>query len=346
MIIGDGGAQQCGCGNQQKSYSVSCRASAFRALGERIYVGFQLARYLVTGGSGFIGRALVRHLTSLGHEVIVASRVRPPANDENWVEYDLAETGTVANIVEASPDGIFHLAWSSTPALAETDPYTDARVNLAGTVALLDAISKGQTKVVFCSSGGTVYGDTGGRPALESMVGNPIGMYGLAKATVENYCRYFARYRNSKIRIARISNPYGSEQSLSKLQGAAPRFARQILRGEAVQIWGDGSIVRDYIHVEDAASGLVAVMQLNASQVSDENQSFNVGTSVGTSLNQLIEFLSEIIGLRASIMHLPGRPFDLDYNVLNCQKLRTASGWQPSLSLTAGLTKLVSDLRM
>ncbi|PDS33802.1 NAD-dependent epimerase/dehydratase family protein [Rhizobium anhuiense] len=289
-----------------------------------------MARYLITGGTGFVGRSLARILQAAGDEVILATRGRHQDGDlHHWIEYDLRDRSTIANIIEARPDGVFHLAWSTTPGSAESDPASDVQINLAGTLALFQELSKSMpVPVVFVSSGGTVYGVADTLPIPEEHPLRPIGIYGITKATAEQYAQNFRARTNLDIRIARLSNPFGAYQSAAKLQGAASIFTRKIIHREPITIWGDGSIVRDYIDVDDASSALVAIMRM-APAPQGIKPIYNVGSGEGLSLRKLLETISQVSSILPTVNYTSQRSFDIPENVLSIDRICRDSDWRP-----------------
>lgn len=289
-----------------------------------------MATYIVTGGYGFLGRNLVRLLREGGHDAIVASRTsHHDFSDDNWIEYDLKDHSTIHNIINARSDGVFHLAWSSSPATAEADPAYDISTNLAGTICLLDHLAKSRPiPVVLTSSGGTVYGSATPEPIVETHPRHPISIYGMTKCAMELYAQQCQLLNHMDIRIARVSNPYGAGQAVAKMQGAATIFTRKIIRGEKIEIWGRGNTVRDYVDVEDVASGLASIMNLPKSDAPGEHV-FNVGSGQGISLVGLIERIEKLTGKKAEVVFSESRGFDIPINILNVDKLRAASGWEP-----------------
>lgn len=289
-----------------------------------------MALYVVTGGYGFIGRALVSRLKRDGHSVIIASRAqhRGDTNDD-WVEFNFNDRSTINNITNVRPDGVFHLAWSTTPGTAEADPVADITINLAGTIALLDSLGGLQSiPIVLISSGGAIYGRTDVERIPEVHPLNPISVYGTTKLAMERYALSCKRMQALDIRIARISNPFGAGQAQARQQGAATIFARKILRGEKIEIWGDGSVVRDYVDVEDVASGVAAIMAFRAEDL-DPYPVFNVGAGQGLSLIGLVEHLEGAAGVRANLAFSAHRDFDTPNNILDVEKLQVNSEWRP-----------------
>lgn len=302
-------------------------------------------RYVITGASGFLGQSLKRLLVSAENEVIDATRARSMDEHRNlWIEYDLKDSSTIANIIEAKPHGIFHLAWSSSPGSAEHDPAGDVTTNLAGTCELFRQLTKLKgVRVVFASSGGTVYGDAGSAPISEKTGINPKSVYGITKAAAERYGVNFRYQHGLDLCIARIANPFGAEQSSAKMQGAAPIFARSILAGDPITIWGDGQTVRDYIAVDDVASALIAIM--TSALEGDDEPIFNVGSGEGVTLNGLIEIIGKLLGIDYRIDYMPGRSFDVPYNVLDIKKITAETGWVPKYQLDQAVGRMVAALK-
>lgn len=289
-----------------------------------------MGTYVVTGGTGFIGQALVDQLRCSGHNVIVASRaIHHHDRINDWVEFDLRDWASATNITNARPDGVFHLAWSSTPATAEQSPTSDVNTNLAGTLNLLGQLAaSGGIRVVLVSSGGAVYGEAGPEPIAEREDPNPISIYGTTKLAMERYATRCKLFAGLDIRIARISNPFGVNQAPAKMQGAATVFARKIIKGEPIEIWGDGSVIRDYVDVSDVARGLMAIMDVDVTQI-DDLPIFNIGSGQGLSLVELIRHLERSVGLEADVRFGLQRNFDVPVNILDISKLRRRTGWNP-----------------
>ena len=304
-----------------------------------------MARYVVTGGSGFVGRSLCDRIRADGHEAIVATRGRHKEDDgQHWIEYDLRDRATIANIVQAKPDGIFHLAWSTTPAAAESDPGSDVEVNLVGTVNLFDAVARsGPVPILLASSGGTVYGPAVSLPVDEDHPLNPIGIYGTTKVAAERYAEVFRNNRGLDIRVARLSNPFGARQSVAKLQGAASIFARKVISGEPLLIWGDGSVVRDYVDVDDAADAIYRIM-LHSNVGVQGAPIFNVGSGEGISLTELISIVESAAGVKSKTTFAAGRAFDISANILDIGRIGASIGWRPRRPMRDSIVAMVSSM--
>ncbi len=303
-----------------------------------------MARFVLTGATGFIGKALVKVLATTGSDVIIASRTKVSHSQFEHIEFDLRDRTTFSNLVGAGADGIFHLAWSSTPALAELDPAGDLDTNVVGTVGLMENLAKlSKTRLVFVSSGGTVYGNALVLPTPETASINPIGAYGMGKATAEAYALYFWR-NGMDVRIARLSNPYGPGQSTARQQGVVSVFARHIINDQPITIWGDGQVVRDYIRVEDAAAALIAIMNADL-RAADFQPIFNVGTGEGSTLNELATIIATKCGKPAQLAYASARPFDLRASVLDTSRLHAVTGWRSKVDLVTGIDAVIEYIK-
>jgi UDP-glucose 4-epimerase len=304
--------------------------------------------HLILGGCGFIGRHVALKLARLGHRVVLADRVVPPCEFPGdvreritWTPFDLAATA-LESLVEGATT-IHHFAWSTIPATANADPPGDLSANVLPTVALLDAIknSTNRPRLVFISSGGTVYGKLRHVPVREDHPLAPLTAYGASKATVELYLGHYRALYGLDCRVARLANPYGAGQDLARGQGAATTFLHQALTGRTIDIWGDGEVVRDYIHISDAAAGLVAVA---SAPQTDGPWIFNIASGQGVSLNGIVAELEARLGRTLDVRHESGRPFDVPISVLDVTLARIVLGWSPRLSFQEGLARTLRDL--
>lgn len=306
-------------------------------------------RHLILGGSGFIGRHVAAILVQCGCEVVLAGRSlsKPtfaPALDERvaWRSFDLANAQWDSLI-----DGftvIHHYAWSSVPASANNDPTLDLSTNVAPTLGLLDALRKKGAqapRLIFASSGGTVYGKLLRVPVHEDHRLNPITAYGAGKAAVELYLGTYRALYGLDCRVARLANPFGAGQNLAKGQGVVTTFLHRALSQRPIIVWGDGEVVRDFIHISDAAAGLVTLAR---AAPLDGHQVFNIGSGEGISLNGVIAELESKLSQRLDVRYERGRKFDVPVSVLDISLIREALGWRPTLSFSEGLSQTLADL--
>jgi UDP-glucose 4-epimerase len=292
---------------------------------------------LVIGGNGFLGSSLVEGLRESGHNVRVLDRT-PARIDLDWHEVDYRIGGfDDAAALAGALEGIgcvYHLASSTVPSTSNLDPVHDVGSNLVGSLKLIAAMSAaGVRRLVFFSSGGTVYGNPERVPVREDHPLRPISSYGVVKVAIENYLMMYRRLGLLSPLILRPSNPYGPRQATSGVQGAVGAFLGKALAGEGIAIWGDGEVVRDYIYVDD----LVA-LAIKAG-VSDECGIYNAGSGAGQSLNVLCALVRELTGQPLPVEYLPGRDFDVSKIVLDIGAAQERFDWTPQVSLREGIAR-------
>lgn len=291
---------------------------------------------LVLGGNGFIGVHLVESLLAEGGPVRVydrsPNRFGAASGGAEYVQGELGNYGLIREAVEGV-GVVFHLVSTTLPKTSNDDPIYDVRSNLVDTLQLLEAcVEAGVRKVVFASSGGTVYGSPRTVPITEDHPTNPITSYGIVKLAVEKYLGLFHHLHGLDYAALRISNPYGPYQDPRGQQGAIAVFLHRLLTGEPITIWGDGSVVRDYLYVSD----LVEALGL-AARADTRRKVFNVGSGHGASLNELVAFAAEATGERPRVEYLPGRALDVPANVLDVTLAREELGWSPRTDLVEGM---------
>jgi UDP-glucose 4-epimerase len=292
-------------------------------------------KVLVVGGSGFIGSHVVDRLLTSGHSVRVfdrqPERFRAPLPDVDYCFADFADRMALVEALSGT-DAVFHLLSTTVPGTADLDPKTDVQDNLIGTINLLDSMQRlGLTRILFLSSGGTVYGIPDIIPIPETHPLRPINSYGIVKATIELYLEMYRRTRGFSPVVIRASNPFGPRQAHSGVQGVISTFLRRILRGQPLEIWGDGSVVRDYLKVADLAE-LCAIAGTSARE-----GVYNAGSGHGLSINEIIQAVRQVADSQAEIIYKPGRSIDIPRSVLDCTRAKTDFGWQCSASFEAGL---------
>ena len=295
-------------------------------------------RSLVLGGSGFIGVHLVRGLLAAGSLVRVYDRSQNKFGvafaDAEYVEGELGNYGLIREAVEGM-EVVYHLVSTTLPKTSNDDPIYDVRSNLVDTLQLLEACAEaGVRKVVFASSGGTIYGLPRTVPIAEDHPTDPITSYGIVKLAVEKYLGHFQRLHGLDYAVLRVSNPYGPYQNPGGQQGAVAVFLQHLSAGEPITIWGDGSVVRDYLYVSDLAEALVL-----AGGVESRQSVFNVGSGRGTSLNELISLIVDVTGERPEVEYVSGRAMDVPANVLDVTRAREELGWRSRTDLVEGTAR-------
>ena len=295
----------------------------------------------VLGGAGFIGSHLAERLLAAGHAVRVFGLHDPgPASgyprhrDIEWMSGDFLDREHVSKAI-AGCDAAFHLVSTTLPKSSNENPISDVESNIIGTLRLLDAWKhEGGGKVVFVSSGGTVYGVPRTVPIGEEHPTCPISSYGVTKLTIEKYLELYRVLHGVDYCVLRLSNPYGERQRVESGQGAVTTFLYRAHRNEPIEIWGDGSVVRDYLYVGDVAEALVRALSYKG-----QHRIINIGSGVGRDLNQIVSAIERVIGRPLERRHLPGRNFDVPANVLNISLARSELGWQPATSFEEGLVR-------
>jgi UDP-glucose 4-epimerase len=302
---------------------------------------------LVLGGKGFIGSHLVDALVGAGHAVRVLDRpnlapLSPPAVAArvDWRDGDFASDSDTGEAVKDC-QVCFHLVSTTLPKSSNADPVFDVETNVMGTLRLLNhAVRAGVKKVVFVSSGGTVYGVPTTVPVDETHPTDPISSYGIGKLAIEKYLHLYRELHGLDYAILRVSNPYGERQRTRAQQGAVAIFLGKVLRGETVDIWGDGGTVRDYVYIGDVTAALLAAMTHAGPE-----RLFNIGSGEGLTINQVLDAIERATGLKSRRNYAPARGFDVPRNVLSIARARAHLGWQPQVSFAEGLARTVTWLK-
>jgi len=298
-------------------------------------------RYLIFGGNGFIGSHLAEALIKQGYDVRVFDDFKSGKNnlsdfneDVEIIKGDFFNETDISNALN-DIDCVFHYIYKTTPATATRDPVYDIQSNLVGSVKLFQEVLKSDVKkIIFPSSGGTIYGITTGIPAKEDDPVNPINPYAISKLAIEQYLKYLNYMYGLDYLILRYSNPYGSRQNPYGMQGVIPIFLNKIKHGETPKIYGDGSMIRDYIYVEDAIEATVAVLNINTSE-----NIFNVGSGKGTSLNELVDVISNVVGFEVIPDYIEYSEKFIPRIVLDISRIKRISGWSPTTELSDGINK-------
>ncbi len=302
---------------------------------------------VVVGASGFIGSHLVDGLLAAGYRVKALARhlpglISPVAQTNPALTLSPLSMGDGLALQEAMEGAelVFHLASGSLPQSSNRDPQADVQVNLLGALKVFEAARQAQVqRLVMVSSGGTVYGVPQQVPIPETHPTEPTCSYGICKLAIEKYVALYRQLHGLDGLVLRVANPYGERQRLDATQGVVPVFLGKALRGEPLQIWGDGSTVRDFLHISDVVTALLA-----AAHYQGEQHLFNVGSGEGLSLNQLVELLRAELQRPLAVEYLPARGFDVPTNVLCIERARRCLGWNPKVTVSEGLHRLCTSL--
>lgn len=297
---------------------------------------------LVTGASGFLGRNLVRALLAGGERVTALHRrATPPALTHENLTWRRGEMDTADwPALLAGATTVFHLAWSSLPASSTDAPGEDAAVNIAGSLRLIEAMRGGTARLIFASSGGTVYGDVAAGLAREDDPKRPLSAYGVSKLAVEAYLDLFHRLEGLDAISLRLSNPYGAEQETGRNFGVVATFIARALSGEPCTVFGDGSAERDFIHVDDAVDAL-----LKAAAVRDPvSRVFNIGAGESRSVLSLAAAIERATGRTLALSHAPARAIDPHRAALDASRAARELNWRPTVGFEDGLQRVVAAL--
>jgi UDP-glucose 4-epimerase len=251
-----------------------------------------------------------------------------------WVRGDFADINLVRRALH-DVEVVFHLISTSLPASSNNNLPLDLSSNVLPTLNMLEAArSAGVRKVIYTSSGGTVYGVPERTPIPEDHPLNPICAYGVHKLAIEKYLYLVHHLWGIEYAVLRPSNPYGPGQPVNRPQGAIAQFARKIAHREPVEIWGDGSVVRDYVYIDDV---IRACLMLADHQ--GPSRTFNIGTGQGTSLLELVYSIEGVTGEKAKIQFREGRSADVPVNILDISRAGTEMNWRPEVPLSVGIRR-------
>lgn len=302
-------------------------------------------RILVTGGAGFIGSHIVDTYINAGHDVIVVDDLstgkRENLNSKaRFIQADIQDPTVRQLIVQEKIEVLNHHAAQMDVRRSVADPLFDARINILGMLNLLEgAREAGVKKIIFASSGGTVYGEQETFPATEEHTTRPICPYGVSKRTGEHYLYFYnVEYRIPYVAL-RYANIYGPRQDPHGEAGVVAIFTLRLLAGEQPIINGDGKQTRDYVFVGDVARANLTALQ------TDYIGPINIGTGSETDVNQLFGYLRQLTGVPAPEMHGPAKSGEQRRSVLAWGRARQLLGWQPEMNIEEGLRRTVEYFR-
>jgi UDP-glucose 4-epimerase len=298
---------------------------------------------VIFGGGGFIGSEIVNRLLLEGHSVRIFERPRIEpfrrfsTNEQvEWITGDFLSIRDVNNAIEGA-NVVLHLVSTTLPRSSNDDAIYDVQSNVVGTLQLLNSmVDRNVRRIVFISSGGTVYGIPKYLPIDEHHPTDPLVSYGIAKLTIEKYLALFERMHGIRAITLRVANPFGERQRVEMAQGAVGVFLHRALTGQPIEIWGDGTVTRDFVYVGDVARAFSLAMVYTGSK-----SVFNIGSGLGTSLNELITMLEEALGMPIERRYFPARSFDVPVSVLSNALALAELGWMPLTSMRQGIARTV-----
>lgn len=302
-----------------------------------------MTRVLVTGGAGFIGSHVAAALLSAGNEVAVLDNLASGCRENvpegcDFVLTDISDAPQVAEaMTRFLPEVVVHLAAQTNVERSVAHPNHDARVNIMGTLAVLEAMAQAHSRKIIFASSSTVYGDPARQPVLESDPVAPISPYGASKAAGEQYVRIIAKERQLRYTILRLGNVFGPRDSLGSGH-AVTAFVDALLSGRAPTIEWDGEQTKDYVYAGDVADAVVAALERG------HNQTFNIASEVGISVNDLYDRICAVMGVHTAPRHRGRRPGDVRTFVMSCSEARSLLAWHARTPLLEALTMTVEAM--
>lgn len=302
-------------------------------------------RYLILGSSGFLGKSIVNELLKRDLDSIVL--FDKSLGIKEYQGYDDPRISKIKgdfqkienfDFLVKDVDIVLHLISTTRPATILSNGYTqEIEENIFPTIKLLDACVRNKIKkVVFLSSGGTVYGNISGLSSSEKDNTNPICSYGIQKLMIEKYFFLYGLREGLNYNIIRLSNPYGPYQDPKSGLGAVTNFVYKAVKKEKIVIYGDGTAIRDYIYIDDAVQGILNICQYEGCE-----RIFNLGTGEGRSLNEVIDIIEAHLNRKLEVEYCAVRKTDLEKSVLNVDLYTKTFGKSHYLTMDKGIEKMI-----
>lgn len=302
-----------------------------------------MAKIIVFGANGFIGKHLTLSLAARPNDTVIAFDKFSEYRTGEGHEFDDHENIVVVpgdffnredvRLALEGADYVFHLVSATTPASSANDPFVDIDTNLRATIELLELCVDAKIKrILFPSSGGTVYGDQKNELINEEALPRPQSPYGIVKLCIENYLRYFKYTHSLDYIVYRIANPYGPGQNIHGKQGVIPIFMHKAMSDEPLQIYGDGSMVRDYIYISD-------LIDMITGSFTREHQfsEYNLGSGTGESIEEVVDAIEECTGLELRRDYTPSPASFVHKIVLDTQRFTSEFEIEPKISIKQGM---------
>jgi len=301
-----------------------------------------LRNILILGGCGFIGTNLILNLIAKDINIHVYdvndSKIIKQLKDEGKIKLIVGNFITEKRFdrLLRNIDCIIHLIHTTIPVTSNKNIIFDIESNLLPSIKLFEAaVRRGVKKIVFVSSGGTIYGNRENCiPIKEESETEPICSYGIVKLAIEKYLKLITDKSDTKFIVLRPSNPYGGVSFHSnELLGLINVALMKIKRGEILNIWGDGSNIRDYIHINDLVNAIIKSIFIKQYQ----NYIINIGTGIGRSILEVLDLIERITKKRLDVRFIDSRKVDINYNVLNIKKSFKLLRWKPLVKVEDGV---------
>lgn len=303
-----------------------------------------MKKYLVLGGSGFIGQHLVQQLAKKNKVIVgdIKKNINFVDNSNILFQYNnFIETEDFADYLD-NIDVVFHLISTIMPHDGTQNINSEIKENIFPTINLLDSMIKKEVKnIVYISSGGTIYGEKNNQIIKETEYKEPISKYAILKLMIEKYLHLYNRHHNLNYKVIRLSNPYGILKNKNRKQGAIPIFINKLMNNEPITIWGDGTNIRDYIYIDDVIDGILSILSYRG-----EEKKFNLGYGKGYSLNYIIELITRELQINnPKINYISKRLCDVKENILDVSLIKKCTGWYPKINIKEGIRFLISEMK-
>lgn len=308
-----------------------------------------MSNIVILGAAGFIGTNLILELAKNSENHIIAvdkdesyfdTLTKYELSNVKFISSSLTESDDYGSLVQGQ-DVVYHLVSTTVPSTSNQRISEEMKANVVLSSNLFEAcVQQCIKKVVFISSGGTVYGKEAACPLREETPTNPITSYGVQKVTIEKLLYLFNYMYGLDYRIIRLANPYGPFQRPNGVLGAVTTFTYKALKGEEIQVYGDGSVVRDFIYIDDAVKSIIKIANSN-----DKHRTFNLGSGYGTSIKDILSIISKTLNLELNIKYLPGRAVDVPVNYLDMSRYEKAFGKLHPTSLEDGIKRTAKYLK-
>jgi len=291
---------------------------------------------LIIGGTGFIGQALCTQLLSQRVKVHVIARHADmlPKNKNLYAHKASMEDSKLITNCLSQCSHVYFTAADTIPGNSVKKPIVELEKNLKPALIFLDSLQNfPDVHLIFFSSGGTVYGDPKVSRVSEDHALNPLSYHGAMKTSLEAFMHAMTTQCGSHISVLRPSNVYGPKQRYRPDFGIIRKLLEHARQGKPIEIWGDGEAIRDYLFIDDCVSATLSLMNIETKGFN----SFNIGSGTGYSINDICDIVDGITGNPLQRHYHPARSIDVKKTVLDSTKLRQITGWQPMISLKAGI---------
>lgn len=300
-----------------------------------------MSKVLIMGATGFIGRNLLMRLYKDPDCEITCFSRHAATLQEQFPRAKVVEGVYNASLdfdsITKDQDCAYQLISTTYPATSNKNIQKEISDNIVAAVNFLEACVKNKVKkVVFISSGGTVYGKTFTVPIKEDTVTNPINSYGIQKLTIEKLLYLYNYMYNLDYRIIRLANPYGPYQRVHSGLGVISIFINKAINNEPIRVFGDGNIIRDYIYIDDVISGIINIANYNGSE-----HIFNLGSGKGLSINEIVDEIEYVLNHTLIVEHVPGRKVDVPVNILDMSRYNNEIGKISYTPLELGIKKTI-----